>query len=125
MWLSKLQKRDFFLKGLILKYVNTPTIAISIVTITEKVMLTASYYVVESFVINFKEVITRWDLSTNKRWFSNIKKFNSLVSTLFSIELLKWISVNTMSTMPSIMKNILKIESGIPVCWEIEGMRGK
>lgn len=95
---------------------NTPTMAISMITITEKARAIASYYGVESFDIDFKEAIIRWDLSTKKKWFSNTKKFKNLVRTLFRIELLKWINVNTIRTMPSIMKSNLKISSGIPVC---------
>lgn len=99
--------------------------AISMKTITEKVRVIASYDVVESFFIDFNDETIRCDLSTNKRWFSNTKKFKTLVRALFRIELFKWINVNTIRIMPSIMKSILKISIGIPVCWEIEGMSGK
>lgn len=63
--LSKLQNKDFFLKGFTLKYVNKAVIPIDMRRIIEYRILIASDNVVESYVIACKAVIIKCVFSTN------------------------------------------------------------
>jgi hypothetical protein len=113
--LSRLQKTDFFLKGLTLKYVKAPTITSEIRDrmANKTLMIIEDIYVAELIFVRL--LIVKWVVGTIVTMEMKIKRLRAFVRELFMKLLLKWIMYRTISSKLITMIMILKISSGIEV----------
>jgi hypothetical protein len=110
--LSRLQKIDFFLNGLTLKYVKAPTIVLDTANkMTNKTLITMVVIYVFELML-FRLVIVKWLVGTMAAMEIKIKKLSTLVRELFMKLLLKWMTYRTIKFRSITIIRILKISRG-------------
>jgi hypothetical protein len=110
--LSRLQKTDFFLNGLTLKYVKAPTIVFDMANKMANETLIKMAVIYASELMLFRLVIVKWLVGTMADMEIKIRKLRALVMELFMKLLLKWMAYRTIKFRSITIMRILKISRG-------------